>query len=325
MKKNITLLTTIFSAFLLLTSCSEDFWNFRPSEVPADCGVLYSGTHLDRNLPTGYRIASVGGMVFYYDPYGRVESIFNGQESLRFNAGVFDYSDSRVSYKAALNSRGLLQKVEFKYRDGGYNSSSEMGTARMYYNSKDQLQSITIRTNWDEYEGGYRTSGSYEDRYSLHYDGGSLEWVEHSWSENGPQHDRGKRTYTFHYSNGYYESQNWFYQYTPKMVECMLDGVDALGAFAYLGLLGRASADLPSHIEYAGESYYEGEPNPDYDEGYINCGPYDTNFYKALRMADGVPYDYRSDASGRMSVRAAAPVLQTAEQSRRWFERPSRR
>lgn len=325
MNKNISLLTTLFATLLLTCSCSEDFWDLRPSEIPTDCGMLYSGTHLDRNLPDGYRIGSVGGMVFYYDPYGRLESIYNGNESIRFVDGVLAYADSRVSYKAALNSHGLVQKVEFSYRDGGYSDSKESGTARMYYNSYDQLQSITIRANWTEYQGGYRSSGSYEDNYSLRYiDNGRLNWIEHNWKENGEHRESGRRTYQFRYTYGAYESMNNFWQYTPKMVECVLNDVEALGAFAYLGLMGRASSKLPSRIEYEAVSYFEGEPEGNLDQGYILCGPYSTNFYSALRTADNVPYEYKSFVPGRMSVRAAAPE-NSVVQPRRWFERPSRR
>lgn len=316
MKKNVYLFAGILlSLAFTTTSCKED--ELTPGEMPQNAGLISSGTSLDKDLPEGYRISSVGSTKVRYDEKGRIESIYNGDETIYFESGSFVYSDDEEEVKFSLNSQNLISRITMSYYEGDkYEYAKENGTAIFSYNENNQLSSISINSTWEEYEDGEKWKGSYTDKYTFSYSGKKLKKVVDSWDENEDDYnEKGKFEYTLEYDSDY---NNPFFQYTPNVIELVeLDGCEV---FAYLGLFGRASSKLPTRISYKEISEDGGT---EYDNGTIYCGPYRYNSYGALSSADGYSYSYTT-----VDTRAAGDMWilnPKQDKVRRMFTRPSNR
>lgn len=187
------------------------------------------------------------------------------------------------------------------------------------YNENNQLSSITIKSTWEEYEDGEKEKGSYTDKYTFSYSGKRLTRVVDSWEEIDDHKDKGRCEYTLKYDSDY---DNPFYQYTPKVVDYLMD-MEGLEAFAYLGLLGRASSKLPTSISYEEEEYCQEDGKTEYYNSSTSCGPYRYNSYGALSSADGYSYSYTT-----IETRAAGDMwlpMPKQDKVRRMFTRPSNR
>lgn len=317
MKKSLLLFGGLLMGLALTTvSCGSDEnedeiengSEQKPGSGSSRIGALSSGTSLDKELPEGYRIWTVGSHKFYYDEMGRLTSIENGDGAFPFDFNKeVTYGNGMLGYKITLNSKNLITKVTFSYEKGsGIEYDRESGSATFSYNSNNQLTSYTVKSNWEQVDDGEFESGTINDNVKLTYSGKKLVKIVYDYEEIEDHKDAGTEVYTLNYDDDY---DNPFYQYTPKLVTRIF-GQDEFESFAFLGLFGRASSSLPTSIDYTDDYFCEMDGKEDHEEGSSACGSYTYNSYGALKSADGKFYSYTT-----VGTRAVSQFLPLPSQS----------
>lgn len=312
MKKNLFFAALAVVALTFPTSCGSDDDDIsgvpgvNPTDVPTSAGDVSSGTDADKNLPDGYKIASVGGLEYEYDENGKLIMV----DGFTINNGVM--SGDGWMTKISVNNKGLITTTYDKevFNEYGENGLYEC-TMTCTYNSNDQLSSTRCVFKYEETYDGVKCTESGSANCTFTYEGKKLVKVT---SDGNGQETEGKYTekysekqdFTFIYENS---PVNTFYQYTPYMEEVIDDiswECSYLSAFCYLGLVGKASSMLPAKIIEDEEHIEDGEKET--HSHTTNCGPYSFNSYGALSSADGEKYTYTTVGG----TRAATPVWQAS-------------
>lgn len=314
MKAKFLLLGGVLTALTLATvSCSKDddedggFSQVQPGEVPMETGVISSGTSLDRELPAGYRLASVGSCSFYYGNNGRLEGFDWYGDYFPLTDGKFSFQDEGVTTNIAFNNQGFISQgsESINIKESGI---TEKGSANLKcaYNSNNQLTSLSMSGAVEYSEEGYKGKFSYGVNCTLTYSGSKLTKVVVNAEESeGGYKESEKQTLTFIYDENY---PNPYGQYTQTLMnECFAEMLN--DPLVYLGLFGRASSVLPSSIFIEETETEDGETSTKSHTKY--CGPYRYNEYGALSYADGNTYTYTTVGSRSLSAMPALGQQQT--------------
>lgn len=294
--KKVFLLGSILTAFTFsFSSCSDD--DAEAGTIPVETGQLSSGTSADNNLPNGYRIASVGSIRYIYGADGRIEGFDWEGDYVQFKEGKLNYNYDGTDTQISLNKQGLITQISesINYKDSdGYDKGD--GKMKCSYNSHNQLTSMSFSVNEEFSYEGEKGKWSASMNCSLTYSGTKLTKVVADIVESEDGHkETGKRTMTFKYDENY---PNPFGQYTERILEeCFAEM--APDPLAYLGLLGRASSELPTSIHTEEVDTEDGETQT-FTHDYT-CGPYIYNEYGALSKADGHTYTYTTVNSRAVS------------------------
>lgn len=290
-----------------MVSCSKD--EAEETNQPTNIGTLSSGTSLDADLPEGYRISSVDDISYYYDNNGRLEAISYDDEPFVFENGTFSFrfeeEDGYVVCKTLVNSSNLISSIStnINFSDGNYSEKGTI-TCSFNYNSNKQLASFSLKEEFSGYEDGERFSESYTEKYVLTYSGKKLTNVKCNFEEREDgERESGTISTRLNYDEDY---PNHFFQYTHGLVERAINSeLDILGAFFYVGLLGKASSSLPTSVSRS----YTDSDGKEY-ERENKCGPYTYNSYQALKSAGEMTYKYTTVATN--ASRAFCPTAPSA-------------
>lgn len=280
---------------LCLTACDDgnSGGGGSSSRVNNSIGSLSSGTKADKDLPDGYKIKSVDGFTFSYDEDGMLTRI-SGHDSYEVIAKPFTlvpYDEDEGELKVSLNGSGNVSSVSASGED---EYEKWTGILNCSYNSFGQLSAISMTYKGTEYEDGERFSYTETGKYTFTYDKQHRITLLSFVGEDKSDHtDRYTEKYAYEYNDEY---ENPYYQYTPSLTSNFED----FDVFAYLGILGKASAYLPTGYQYE-ETYYCSEDKETEEEAFHhNCGSYSYNSYGALTSADRTSYTYTT-----ISTRAA--------------------
>ncbi len=279
---------------LINTSCKTDGLEEKSiGEIDNDLAI--------NDLPIGYRVKSVGDTRFFYKTNGKLDII-------RIDGQDFDISAKEIKinkngyqddYQLTFDINNNITKVKYtsKVSDSTeeYTENGE-GTVKLSYNSNQQIEKITTSYSAEGTDEGEKFTVNSEYTMEFSYNNSRLRRVKKSWNstENwGGQKETDRATITvgFDYEDGL-EYWNNFFQWTPNLIRYAMgnDPEGIFGALSYLGVFGRASAQLPVKItvEESGTSSEAG----DYNDNDTHRCFYEFNSYEALRSADGVNYTY---------------------------------
>lgn len=262
----------------------------------------------------GVRLAAVGEWRYAYDEKGALAEIRVDDVVLKAKDNfklVEDFQDDDESghgeFTPTIQSNHVTSfSTKSEWRDG--NSSGKMTmSADFKYNEKGQLASWSgSNTETETYIGGqYAFSESINA--TLKYDAKDrLTSVDLRVTsvEDGEKEDW-QALFTFDYSHGW---PNKFYQYTPIVFDVVSASVaGVLEGFAYVGLFGKASSEIPSSILL--KKIEDGETSEEKVDG-LSC---ELNGNGTIRRADWNEYAY-TDVKTR--AESAVPAFGKADVKR---------
>ena len=303
MKKKI-----LFAVFAVMTfvACSSD--DDGDSGAPGVQSGTIAGDDAEANAAVAdLRIVSVGDYRFAYDDNGKLETISDRYGDLYLSAKdnfkieeIDENGAETVTFGISSNHiTSFTDKWSWKetWRENEVSMTGN-STANVTYNSKGQLSSVKLSAK----EEVVRKEDGKTNRYTETGEG-TVKFTYASdhritkieYKEKGVDVD-GKFTYEETYEYVYnQEVPNLFYQYTPRLVDCVDIGGEGKDAFAYVGLLGKASSYIPSYCVVKWyESYYDdGEYVEESDEYQMNFSCR-FNGNGTISYADGSNYTYTS-------------------------------
>lgn len=285
-------------ACVVYSSCSKDDGVSGAPGTPS--GSMVSDDEEATALLEGIRLSSVGAYKYNYDENGKFESMDFHSWSAKVENGskiTWEYNNdnekNRESESYTLNiSNNHIVSMSMKGSDyyvdkWGESSSVQQGNASFSYNAKGQLASISYSSSESGSEAGERYSGSSNGNITFNYSSDhrllSIKEII-NYNEDGERSTMTK-TITCNYDSS--PQINLFYQYTPNMFR---HEFEELEGFMYLGLLGKASACIPSSYSVIWEEKY--------DDGESDSGSYSTsssvsfNSNGTIHSADGQTYSY---------------------------------
>lgn len=296
-KKIFTYLIVGITVCVVYTSCSKDDSDSGAPGSPA--GTMVGDEEEANALLEGIRLSSAGSYRYQYDDNGIFASMDYHNWSGKVETGKITWGytneDNSVSENYTLNVSSN-HIVSMSMNESGYYSDSwgesswtRHGNASFSYNMKGQLSSISISysENGSEAGEGYSESGNGTTTFNYSSDHRLLSIKEvFNYIEDG---ERSTQTtnITCNYSSE--PIKNPFYQYTPHMLNNVLEELEG---FMYVGLLGKASSCIPSSYTVVWEEKYgDGES----DSGsYTSSSNVSFNSNGTLRSADGISYSYMS-------------------------------
>lgn len=283
---------------LTLVSCDkdDDSTYIPATDIPAFVGLLSSGNSADKNLPEGYKIEALrsayDSYTFEYDKNGKLISICG----IKLNNGILSGSWNDTSERGRLNigltvnAKGLLSRlfgIIEEWEDDEY--YKETYNLSCTYNTNDMIRTLT--GSYEYIEDGDTGKGSIKAVFN--YNGlklisCTLEDKCH-WKE-----DNITEIYTSNVTLNYDKTyNNTFFQYTEDLIN-FYDLTEILGdlGLPYLGLLGKASAMLPTSIK---ETWTESNDEGVYSGSRtLQCEHYAFNTFGALSSAGDYNYYYTS-------------------------------
>lgn len=218
---------------------------------------------------------------------------------------AFDESDGDYKYHAEIipdikNNHIVSITVKENESEGRDYSYVYSQTVNYKYNAKGQVASWSGSATETEVDEGDRYSGSASISCSVQYDAQDRivkAELQIKGTEDGERFED-TETYTFEYAPG---QSNKFYQYTPFLSEFALwDDGYFVQAFAYVGLFGKASSEIPTSVTEFDKYLEDGET---YEHSYNYDLSVVLNADGTIRRADG--YDYRYTT---VETRAASAV-----------------
>jgi hypothetical protein len=241
---------------LLMTACGGDDEDDNPTNGG---GNSTSSTTMRPGVfvvdGTEYRITKVGHDSFSYGLDGTLTAIHTVVTDYTIASSPFVLnseidSDTQKWYDFSFNSRGYITKMSVSC---AYSSNSDLidGSYSLSYNSNNQLSKIAFSAIRTSVKGNISHKYSYEDTYTLTYNGENLVKVAIvcSTTEDGV-------VSTTIYDNvitpGNIENPSRQCGFimcnaiSPTIGTCLLDH----DIFAELGLMGQGSKMLPSQIQY---------------------------------------------------------------------------
>lgn len=247
------------------------------------------------DLPTGYRVRTVGNISYSYKSNGKLDYIRMNGEKYDMDGKTLEVTEENGTAKFTFkfNAFNYLEKINYKFT-GTDRDNSEGAVVKFSYINR-QLTRIEVETDEQYVEGGEKLTYTYDADYEFSYDSESMRRLRIKSTEtmnSGNDKQTAKQTlsFSFKYDNTF-EFYNRYYQWTPNVVEaCFGEQDDIVSAMAYIGMLGRASRQLPYAIvcEKEGKDLSGESINDDFK----NDCEYSFNSYDAIRMADGVSYTY---------------------------------
>lgn len=249
------------------------------------------------DLPSGYRVKTVGDEYRYiYKTNGKLDEIRISGKSYDMDrkSVKIEGDDFTEKYDFTFNTDDLLTKIKLTHREDNSDDKSD-GTAKFTYNSDKQLTKITVDVTEYYVEDGKDCKYTAESTYEYTYNGRRIRRIKQNVKETETI-DGVKETAKFSKTIGFdYDDDedyiNVYYQWTPNYTAAVLgDTDDFVSAMAYIGLLGRASSELPYAItaDYSGSNL----DDEDMDESSTTRCRYSKNSYDAIRTADGKTYTY---------------------------------
>lgn len=299
-KKIFTYLMVGITVCVVYASCSKD--DSGNSGAPGSPAGTMVGDEEEANaLLEGIRLSSAGSYRYQYDDNGILASMDYNNWSGKVETGKITWGhtyEDKVnsvseSYTLNVSSNHI---VSMSMNESGYYSDSwgesswtRHGNASFSYNAKGQLSSISISysENGSEAEERYSESGNGTITFNYSSDYRLLSMKEvFNYIEDGERSTLTSNI-TCNYSSE--PTKNPFYQYTPHMLNNVLEELEG---FMYVGLLGRASSCIPSSYAVVWEEKY--------DDGESDSGSYTSssnvsfNSNGTIRSADGISYSYIS-------------------------------
>ena len=230
---------TLAMVMCLFTACSDD----DDEKMPQGPTITFAG-----KLPS-----RVGNYSFVYDENGRCIQVKSGSYvygEIDYDKGLLISEDEEAN--VSFNSKGYITglSASWNYKEDG-DSYKGSGKISFSYNGDGQLVSYSESSNESGKENG--VSFSYKGSFKAIYtwkDGNLVKVVTKEEStEDGEVSEYGS-TCTLEYG----DQKNELGQYTVGLAD-VLDMEDA-DVFAYVGMLGKASAYFP--VSYT-EEWYERE------------------------------------------------------------------
>lgn len=294
-----------------LTSCEGD--GFDEHSV----GNLENGNVSD--LPYGYRVRTVGDISYSYKRNGKLNFIRIGNEKFDMSGKTLEIENENETskYTFKFNSFNYVEKINYRFTGKDESCSS---TAKFSYLNR-QLYRIEVESDQQFKEDGQDIAATYDATYEFSYESQCLRRLRIKINESqktGNKNSQAKQTYSYSFK---YENTpdfyNRYYQWTPNVVIACFDEQDEiLEALAYVGMLGRASRQLPYAIVGEGSGKLLNGDAVDYGHTF-DC-EYNFNSYDAIRIADGVSYtyterddDYEVKPYVHIDTRAAKPATES--------------
>lgn len=285
---------------LVFVSCSKDdddngIGSATDSGAPGEqSGTLVSDDATINAAVAGLRVTSVGPYRYTYDENGVLESISDpGEWTTTAKDGFrldYEFEDRYGEYEkmsvspVIKNNHIITISINDVFKEDRDEVQSTM-TMNLTYNTKGQYVSAALSAKASGVLEGIRYSesgtGSIVNTYSAD---GRITQTVFSFSSN-----YGKTSYTTTYEyDSSSEQPNKFYQYTNHLCQEIFYGSDDLyDAFAYVGLLGKASSYIPTRAICKG--YEEGE-----DYSYTKTFSCSFNVDGTISYADYYNYTYKN-------------------------------
>lgn len=246
---------------LAFISCDKDDDDIDPSisdsgAPSAEPGTLVGDDAEANAAVKDLRVASFGDFRYTYDKDGKLETISDRDyytASAKDNFKVtyifdddYEYSEDICTFNIA-NNHIISASYSSNYREiysSGTDIGQATGTMSYKYNSMGQLSSVTSAiTAKGSYKGqDYTETENVTITFTYSSDNRliKMEQCEEYLEKDGERYTD-TRVYEYDYSRSY---ENKFYQYTPQLLGNPVPD-DWVDAFAYVGLLGKASSALP--------------------------------------------------------------------------------
>lgn len=246
---------------LAFISCNKDDDDIDPSisdsgALGAEPGTLV-GDDAEANAKVeSLRVASFGDFRYTYDKDGKLETIsdrdyYTASAKDNFKVtyiwgGDDEYDEDICTFNIA-NNHIISASYSSNYREMysfRYDIGQATGTMSYKYNSMGQLSSaIAAITAKGSYGGqDYIETENVTITFTYSSDNRLIKMEQYEeYLEKDGERCTDTRVYEYDYSRSY---ENKFYQYTPQLLEDPVPD-DWVDAFAYVGLLGKASSALP--------------------------------------------------------------------------------
>lgn len=274
-------------ATMSLTSCEADGFDERTvGNLDGD---------LTSDLPAGYRVRTVGDISYAYKSNGKLDYIRMNDEKFDMSGNTLEVKRDEGTAEFTFKFNALNNLVKINYKLKSANADNSAGAVVKFNYISRQLTGIEVESEEQFVEDGQKITYAYDADYEFTYDNQSLRRLKVKTTEtenNGGEKKTAKQThtYSFKYDNTP-DFYNRFYQWTPHVADaCLGEQEDIISAMAYIGMLGRATRQLPYAIICKTEGKDLSGRTID-DDFKFEC-EYEFNSYDAIRLADDVKYTY---------------------------------
>lgn len=229
----------IAGAFMFV-SCSDDDGDGGGSGSGSASGA--ATTTINGKLLTG-----VGDYRFVYDDKNRLTRVYDSYEDLM----KIDYSSNKLiedeeEAKLSFTKNGYISKLSASWSEEDEDYSEKgSGTMSFTYDGSGHLTKIKMTSSFSGKEDGEKYSGSGSSEYTITWSDGNMTKVVGKVTEKEDGY-KFEETVTSTFSYG--STDNAFQQYT-KALAYPFDLSDGLDYAAFVGLLGKSSAKLPSSLK----------------------------------------------------------------------------
>lgn len=314
MKKNFLTLSVVAGIIIAALSACV---NAGPDVI----GGLLSGDDPQANdAVRNLRLVSVDRIFYEYDESGRLTKIIDNDDDYEasadnnFKIELKDQYDDGIS-ETTVSFGFQNNRIQSISSNGTYRSENEKytigGSASLSYNDIGQLSLVSCSLEGHDSDG-YSATGKLS--MTLNYDSMnrlvSAEGITTGTETYGGKTSKVslKRRIEYKYSPGW---DNTFYQYTPNLAGDLFgDNLVVLtnerigfNAFAYIGLLGKASSAVPSSAVESVEEDYGGKVST---RKYTNKYSCSFNENDTISSADDCTYWYT-----RVGTRGEMPAAES--------------
>ena len=236
MKNYLIILATLFVSLFALTSCDDD-------DEGSGSGSTSAGM-IGKDL----RLSAVGGISFYYDKQGRLESIDTRSDDYEFsyNPGKITYDDGYAD--VTYTGKGYLASSKESYKDEeswGYEAGDVSYT--FSYDGNGHLTKISMTEKVTIKEDGEKDTYTNTMTATITWKSDMIQKVV--YDEKDDDGDRYIETWTFEYDKKNKEDYyNKYCQYAPSVI-FWADAADSFYGMAYVGMMGKGPLYLPSACE----------------------------------------------------------------------------
>ncbi len=300
-------------------ACSDDDDESNSLSSSARPGTIKVGN--DR-----YRIESVGGIEFEYSEDGELVAI-NGNEVSNNPFKIVELEgedDETIFSNFSFNGSGYITKytVTNRYFYSENDKGEEKENISVSYNKQGQVTKISVSYNGVEYYDGDKFEEKGTETFTYTYKDGKLVQISDA---GGDTDEAWSCIYEYEYDN----IDNIFGQFTHGLTYCLSE-LSFGEEFAYLGLFGVPSKELPVRLNYSEKGSYKDEDgNHEYDseDSYDISYSFDENGLIEYEIINGSRYGYSyiMDGTANHKVIEKTEASKPLKEKARGFRRGHRR
>ncbi|MCH5303117.1 MAG: hypothetical protein J1E77_09780 [Prevotella sp.] len=258
---------------------------------------------------SGLRVKKAGDYTYNYSDNGRIQSATAGS----YTSFQFGYNPNYLSfqetwqgevedegyYRLVYNVAGLLAGMTYSsdgIDDNGYRETNDSEATVAY--SGGRISKVSITGSGSYYEDGYRITWTATGMLTFTWANSRL--VKVTWERDQRQADEryhSTEEWNYDYNDGV---GNAYLQYTPSLTLAIEEDMDI---FAYVGLLGEGSAQLPSSATYSEEVILSAKEEYTSEKSYNFRYGFNKNGSVSYTYVDSNRYDFKYDYA---DTRAAA-------------------